>query len=80
MFCALRNITKNRAVTRKWPLNRGNLSFTYMHYFQPRSNANGTQNPPGITRLKNGPFRARSRRKGYAPDSQVFDSLADATE
>jgi len=35
---------------------------------------------PGITRLKNGRFRARSRRKGYAPDSQVFDSLADATE
>ncbi len=35
---------------------------------------------PGITRLTNGRFRARSRRKGYAPDSQVFDSLADAAE
>ncbi len=34
----------------------------------------------GCNRLTSGRFRARSRRKGYAPDSQVFDSLADATE
>lgn len=35
---------------------------------------------PGITRLSNGRFRARSRRKGYESDSHVFDSLADAAE
>ena len=35
---------------------------------------------PGITRLSNGRFRARSRRKGYPADSHVFDSLADANE
>ncbi len=35
---------------------------------------------PGITRLSNGRFRARSRRKGYPADSQVFDSLAEASE
>ena len=35
---------------------------------------------PGITRLSNGRFRARSRRKGYPADSHVFDALEDATE
>lgn len=35
---------------------------------------------PGITRLANGRFRARSRRKGYPADSHVFDSLPDAAE
>lgn len=35
---------------------------------------------PGITRLANGRFRARSRRKGYPADSRVFDSLPDAAE
>ena len=35
---------------------------------------------PGITRLPNGRFRARSRRKGYPADSQGFDSFAEAAE